>query len=68
MCSLWEKLSGCDLELRKYKSRISDSILQRMSGSGTQVYGGRESFTIPEGCLKLAVPTGPSSNLNRPLF
>ena len=30
MCTLWENYSGCDLELRKYISRISDSILQRM--------------------------------------
>ena len=39
---LWKNYSGSDLELRKYESRISDSILQRMSGSGTQVYGGRD--------------------------
>ena len=31
MCTLWENYSGSDLEPRKYKSRISDSILQRMS-------------------------------------
>ena len=42
MRTLWENYSGSDLELRKYKSRISDSILQRMSDSGTQVYGGRD--------------------------
>ena len=30
MCTLWENYSGCDLELRKYISQISDSILQRM--------------------------------------
>ena len=30
MRTLWENYSGSDLELRKYKSRISDSILQPM--------------------------------------
>ena len=42
MCTLWENYSGCDLELRKYISRIFHSILQRMHGSGTQVYGARD--------------------------
>ena len=46
MCTLWENYSGCDLELRKYISRISDSILQRMHGSGTQVYGAREVWQV----------------------
>ena len=49
MSTLWENYSGGDLEPRKYISRISDSILQRMHGSGTQVYGARE-FTINYGC------------------
>ena len=42
MRTLWENYSGSDLELRKYISRISDSILQPMHGSGTQVYGERD--------------------------